>query len=92
MLEQAAGPGRSWITGSMEPPLGRGMNLQITVANIDPMLAALQQAEWPLFLQPEEKWYRAGSREVGVRQFLVQDPDGYLLRFSQSLGLRATDW
>ena len=26
--------------------------------------------------------------ETGVEQFLVQDPDGYLIRFSQPLGER----
>ena len=51
-------------------------------------LAALEAASWPLYLAPEEKWYRAGNRESGVRQFIVQDPDGYLLRFQESLGLR----
>jgi hypothetical protein len=30
---------------------------------------------------------RSGS--VTVRQFLVQDPDGYLLRFSERIRLRA---
>lgn len=53
-----------------------------------PILASLNAAGWPLFLKLEEVWYRAGTRESGVRQFLVQDPDGYLIRFSQSLGLR----
>ncbi|MEO9168740.1 MAG: VOC family protein, partial [Aestuariivirga sp.] len=36
----------------------------------------------------EEKWYRAGDEEVGQRQFLVQDPDGYLLRLCQPIGRR----
>jgi hypothetical protein len=39
-------------------------------------------------MAPEEKWYRTGARETGVRQFLVQDPDGYLLRLQQRLGER----
>jgi hypothetical protein len=39
-------------------------------------------------MEPETKWYRAGNHEVGVVQFLVQDPDGYLIRFQQSLGSR----
>jgi hypothetical protein len=26
--------------------------------------------------------------EIGVRQFAVQDPDGYLIRLSQSIGDR----
>lgn len=33
-------------------------------------------------------WYRSDAIEVGVRQFLVQDPDGYLLRFSAWVGDR----
>lgn len=36
----------------------------------------------------EEKWYRATDKELGNKQFLVQDPDGYLLRFFQDLELR----
>ncbi|WP_193636372.1 VOC family protein [Brachybacterium subflavum] len=41
-----------------------------------------------LFLAPETRWYRTGVQETGVVQFLVQDPDGYLLRFQSSLGRR----
>ena len=36
-------------------------------------------------MAPEVKTYRTGGSSVTVRQFLVQDPDGYLLRFSQAL-------
>ena len=88
MLEEGAAPGRRWLTGPLEQPFGRGVNFQITVYDLAPILSALKAAGWPLFLEPEEIWYRVGIREIGVRQFLVQDPDGYLIRFSQSLGLR----
>lgn len=84
MLEEAAGPGRRWITGRLEQPFGRGINFQIAVADCDLILAALEQAGWPLYLAPEEKTYRVEGGAVTVRQFIVQDPDGYLLRFSQS--------
>jgi hypothetical protein len=30
----------------------------------------------------------SGARHSGQRQFLVQDPDGYLLRFAEPLGER----
>jgi hypothetical protein len=40
----------------------------------------------PVFLALEDKWYRQNNRMVGNRQFIVQDPDGYLLRFFQDLG------
>jgi len=45
---------------------------------------------WPLYEQPREKWYRVGDAERGLRQLLVQDPDGYLIMFGQSLGSRPT--
>jgi hypothetical protein len=41
-----------------------------------------------MFLPLEEKWYRRAAAEVAVRQFAVQDPDGYLVRLSQSIGMR----
>ncbi|MGZ0147680.1 bleomycin resistance protein [Kribbella sp. WER1] len=80
MLEQA-GVGRNWVTGALERPLGRGINLQIAVPSITPILEALHRAGLPLFMEPETKWYRTDRGEVGVEQFLVADPDGYLLRF-----------
>jgi hypothetical protein len=82
------GKGRTWKTADFEPPLGRGINLQIEVKNVEPILTSLQQNNVPLFLELEEKWYRVGDHEVGNKQFLVQDPDGYLLRFTQDLGER----
>ena len=88
MLEER-GRGRNWIAGALEVPFGRGMNLEIQVPSIEPVLGSLRNAGWPLFMEPEEKWYRAGETETGARQFLVQDPDGYLLRFSARLGERS---
>lgn len=87
MLEQI-GVGRNWITGPLRPPLGRGVNFQITVPSIAPLVESLRTAGWSLFMQPEAKWYRTGDHETGVEQFLVTDPDGYLLRFQSSLGHR----
>jgi catechol 2,3-dioxygenase-like lactoylglutathione lyase family enzyme len=78
----------SWDTAPLEPPLGRGINLQMEVDAVSPILAALAAAPWPLFRPLEDIWYRAGAAETGCRQFLVQDPDGYLLRFTESLGTR----
>ncbi|GAB1840377.1 VOC family protein [Achromobacter xylosoxidans] len=87
MLDEL-GEGRKWITGPLEAPLGRGVNFEIEVPDLSPLLENLARVGWPLFMEPEEKWYRRDAVEVGVRQFLVQDPDGYLLRFQSSLGER----
>jgi catechol 2,3-dioxygenase-like lactoylglutathione lyase family enzyme len=91
MLEEyETGPSeRCWDTGPREKPYGRGINFEIAVSDTDGLLAALRRAAWPLFFGPEERWYRiSDTEETGVHQFLVQDPDGYLLRFSQSRGRR----
>lgn len=87
MLEQI-GIGRNWITGPLEEPLGRGINFQISVPDTVPLVAALARANIDLFVQPETKWYRVGNEEAGVDQFLVTDPDGYLIRFQSSRGYR----
>ncbi|WP_291429970.1 VOC family protein [Deinococcus sp.] len=87
MLDQI-GQTRTWETGPLERPFGRGINFELTVPDVQPILERLSGANWPLFVEPEEQWYRVNDQQTGVRQFLVQDPDGYLVRFSQSLGLR----
>lgn len=87
MLDQA-GAGRTWITAALEPPLGRGVNFQLAVPDLKPVLGRLNAAGWPLFRGQEERWYRTGAKETGVRQFLVQDPDGYLVRPQEPLGSR----
>ena len=69
-----------WTTAPREKPYGRGINLQIEVDAIDPILSRLEQAGIALFRPVEEAWYRSDETYSGNRQFLVQDPDGYLLR------------
>jgi len=89
MLEQFEPDG--WLTAEMERPFGRGINFQIETTAIDPMVDALETAGTPLFREPEEAWYGGQDCLYGQRQFLVLDPDGYLLRFCQDLGQRPLD-
>ncbi|MBM6596287.1 bleomycin resistance protein [Microvirga pudoricolor] len=88
MLEQRDKAARTWETGPLDHPLGRGINFEIAVADLDAILARLEAKDWPLYMAPEARWYRVDRHETGQRQFLVQDPDGYLLRLAQSLGTR----
>lgn len=69
-------------------PFGRGINLEINVPSIAPLLSALAAASYPLLLPVEEKWYRQSDGEIGQRQFIVADPDGYYLRFCETIGHR----
>lgn len=89
MIDQI-GEGRSFDDGHMPQtrPFGRGVNLQIRVGDLDTMLAQLEAAGTSLYLPLEERWYRRDAAEMGNRQFVVADPDGYLLRFFEDLGTR----
>ena len=52
-------PGRRWITAPLQQPFGRGINFQITVDDVTPILAGLKATGWPLFLEPAEVWCKA---------------------------------
>ena len=88
MLEEAAGPGRRFRTAPLEAPFGRGVNLQIRVSDVDALYARVRQAGLSIIVPLEERWYRQNRMEAGNRQFVLADPDGYLLRFFTDLDAR----
>jgi catechol 2,3-dioxygenase-like lactoylglutathione lyase family enzyme len=88
MLEQTVDPARTLVAGELAYPFGRGMNLEIGVDDVDAIYARAQAAGTIIFLPLEERWYRRDAAEVGNRKFVAMDPDGYLLRFAQDLGVR----
>lgn len=88
MIEGHSNKSRTWTAGVLERPLGLGMSLQIEVSDVNSLYEKFKGANYSIFQEIEEKWYRMGEKETGNKQFLVQDPDGYLLRFFQDLGLR----
>ena len=89
MLEEATGPRRRFRTAPLEKPYGRGVNFQIQVSDVESLYRRLVFANAEVVIPLEEKWYRSGEQELGNRQFVVADPDGYLLRFFSDLGMRA---
>ena len=80
--------GYGWNTARLEPPFGRGINLQIEIGSVDDLRARLHRRDWPVFRDLHDAWYRAGDDELGNRQLIVLDPDGYQLRLFSSLGTR----
>ena len=84
MIEQSTG--RRFLAAELEYPYGRGINLQIEVAAITPLYETVQASGAPIYLPIEDRWYRRDDALLGNRQFIVQDPDGYLLRFFENLG------
>jgi len=88
MIEQV---NNVWFIGELVYPLGRGINFQIDCNDIQPLLDSLAVHKCSLFQAPEDNWYRKGKKLLGCREFLVQDSDGYLLRFSQYLGEKTVE-
>ena len=78
MLEQING---NWNVGKMEYPFGRGINFEMTISDVDAVYERIEKAGIKLFMKMEIKDYECGNETVHQKQFLVQDPDGYLLRF-----------
>lgn len=85
MIEEVNG---NWSTGKLERPYGRGMNLQIEVVKIKPIIDSLTKNDYPIFIEPKDNWYRQDNQLLGNRELLIQDPDGYLLRFAEDLGTK----
>ncbi|MEG2539205.1 MAG: VOC family protein [Clostridium sp.] len=77
--------GDGWYTGDMDYPLGRGINFQIGVSDVESIYNRVISAGISLFRDIKVNSYDTSSGVVQDKEFLVQDPDGYLLRFSQQL-------
>ncbi len=75
-------------TGPMLRPLGQGAMFQLYFAELDPILAALTAASWPIHTALREIWRDTGTQQTGQREIFVQDPDGYLLMLAQHIGMR----
>lgn len=73
----AAGEGRWLFHG--ESPMGNGMNLAIALSGFPEGWMESLRPHW--FVAPFEHEYEIGDGRVRVEQFVVRDPDGYLLRF-----------
>jgi catechol 2,3-dioxygenase-like lactoylglutathione lyase family enzyme len=81
MLQAAEGPGRRFRTAPLEQPFGRGINLQIEVADAGGLHLAMIEAGVEPLVGLERRRYRVRGEEVTAEQFVVADEDGYLLRF-----------
>lgn len=87
MLEEEHPDG--WNLVPLDRPRGRGINLQIEVPLIERVVEALHRMNVHLYREVRETWYAvSATQEEGQRELLVQDPDGYLLRFAEPLGTR----
>lgn len=82
MIEEMNG---HWDTGELQYPFGRGINFQIATDDVYKIANNLKQNNINLFRDIMESRYDCGSEVFLEKEILVQDPDGYLLRFSQTV-------
>lgn len=75
-----------WAIAPLEYPFGNGINFQLEVENVDKIYNSLKENNYKIAFEMEENWYRQDDKLLGNKEFLVQDPDGYLIRFSEDLG------
>lgn len=75
-----------WTVSPLVYPFGNGINFQLEVDNLDKIYNNLKDSNYKITFDIEENWYRQDDKLLGNKEFLIQDPDGYLLRFSEDLG------
>ena len=78
MLEEI---NNNWSVGLLEYPFGRGINFEMTVSNIDKLYNKVKASNITLFKDLMISNYRKDNKTIVQKEFLIQDPDGYLLRF-----------
>ncbi|MCJ8298766.1 MAG: VOC family protein [Pseudomonadales bacterium] len=82
MAEGISGKGRRWLTAELKKPYGRGVNFQWDVSKIDELYSRVKSlAADSIYLEMEVKSYQCVNEVAIQKQFIVQDPDGYLFRF-----------
>ena len=75
-----------WDIAPLKYPFGNGINFQLEVDSVDSIYNSLKENNYKIAFEMEENWYRQNDKLLGNKEFLVQDPDGYLIRFSEDLG------
>ena len=77
-----------WNIAPLSYPFGNGINFQLEVDDVELIYNNLLSNNYKIKFEIEENWYRQDNKLLGNKEFLVQDPDGYLLRFCEDLGER----
>lgn len=72
----------TWSVGDMQYPFGRGINISMSVSNVEKMYQEIVKKKIKVFKELEVHNYRVDDIVYNDLEFLIQDPDGYLLRFN----------
>lgn len=79
MLEE---DNENWNVGKKEYPYGNGINISMSIKDIEKKYKELKNKNIKFFLDLEIHEYKVDNKIYKDSEFLLQDPDGYLLRFN----------
>ena len=80
MFEQIHDEG--WNTGELSYPLGRGINFSIAVEDVEELYKLVKTLNFEIYKELTRNKYQVNGTEETQIEFLTQDPNGYLLRFT----------
>lgn len=80
MFEQIHDNG--WNIGDLIYPLGRGINFSIAVDDIEGLHKLVKALNLEIYRELNRSIYQVNGTEETQTEFLIQDPNGYLLRFT----------
>ena len=72
----------NWNVGEMEYSFGRGINISMSISDVEKLYEELKNKSIKMFLNLEIHEYKVNDEIYKDKEFLIQDPDGYLLRFN----------
>ena len=71
-----------WNVGKLEYPFGNGINISMQIKDVEKLYQDLKDKKIVFFKELEIHHYRVDNKVYNDKEFLIQDPDGYLLRFN----------
>jgi len=75
-----------WYTGELKHPFGRGLHFQMEVKDVTALFNKINKSKYPIKAPLTDTWFRQDKFLLGMRYFLIMDPDGYLILFHQDIG------
>ncbi|MBK1810829.1 VOC family protein [Clostridium sp. YIM B02505] len=71
-----------WNVDILEYPLGRGINFSIACTDVEQLYEVVKNSKIKIYRELKETIYICDGKQKNQKEFLIQDPDGYLLRFT----------
>ena len=71
-----------WNTGELSYPLGRGINFSIAFEDVEELYKLVKTLNFEIYRELTRNKYQVNGTEETQIEFLIQDPNGYLLRFT----------